>query len=142
VHTQGPSGSQHSHASLNLPLVLAPNPSHLLRAGPTEPIQITAVTRPAPGIARVMVGNQGPDDTVSIAAEIVPETRSYDWLQREFQPRSETTDVPIAGRATQAIDVPVGAGCGPDTALVRLRLYSMTQPAGVPADDVLVDTCA
>jgi len=78
---------------------------------------------------------------VSIAAELVPETRRYDWMQRKFQPQRQTTDAPIAGHATQVIDVLVGAGCGPDTTLVRLRLYSTTQSANVPADDVLVDTC-
>jgi hypothetical protein len=143
VHADGPTGSEHSHSSLNIPLVLAPPAAHVLRTAPAGSVQVASGSIPQRGLARLVLDNQSSDSDVSVAAEIMPEIRRYDWYTVGSRPGGPLIDVALPSHSQRTIDVPVDIDCGPDNALVRVLLFMRGQPAetAAPVDDVLVDAC-
>ncbi len=140
---QGSAGSEHSHSSFNVPLTLVPLASHVQRAAPTGALSITSGGIPQRGLARVAVENQGNDSNVWVTAEVVSENRRYDWYLSGSQPVGPIVDARIPGHSERTMDLPVGVDCQPDTALVRVRLFTFAESvaANAPVDDVLVDAC-
>jgi hypothetical protein len=143
VHSDGPAGSEHSHSSFNIPLTLVPPASHVQRASPPGPIQVAAASIPQRGLARLVVDNQGVDSSASMTAEVVRDTRRYDWYLSGSQPVGPPVAVSIPSHTQRTIELPVGFNCEPDSALVRVRLFTFAEPtaADAPVDDVLVDAC-
>jgi hypothetical protein len=142
LHTEGPNGSQHSHSSRNIPLVLQADASQVLRHGPPAGLRVASATRDRSGALHLVLDNEGAETNVWLGADVVHEDRRYDWFQLADEPRASFPVLTLGSHTQRNVDVPLALTCAPDDALTRIRLFTAPSLAAeAMADDVLVDAC-
>lgn len=143
VHTDQPTGSEHSHGSLVIPLTLQTDTRHVLRHGPPGALRVASASLDGAGQLRLVLDNQdAADATVWLGADAVRDNRRLDWFRFGGEAQTRLPELLVPAHGQLSVTSPLAPRCQPDDRLARVRLFTDPRMWGDwLVEDVLVDAC-